>query len=83
MCTHGHTPLKLLISIMTGPAVNHSGRMDLQKTEALGANYAGGNSHLIALSKNEPFFLSQIKSRKRKNGTMSFSKSMSYMIGTE
>ena len=40
---------------MTGPAVNHSGRMDLQKTEALGANYAGGNSHLIALSKNEPF----------------------------
>lgn len=68
---------------MTGPAVNHSGRMDLQKTEALGANYAGGNSHLIALSKNEPFFLSQIKSRKRKNGTVSFSKSMSYMIGIE
>lgn len=37
--------------------------MDLQRTEALGANYAGGNSHLIALSKNELFFLSHMKSR--------------------
>ncbi|KAG4996827.1 hypothetical protein JHK82_027620 [Glycine max] len=34
---------------MTGPAVNHSGRMDLQQIEALGANYAGGNNHLITL----------------------------------
>ncbi|KAH1060691.1 hypothetical protein GLYMA_02G165800v4 [Glycine max] len=41
--------LHLVFDTTSGPAVNHSGRMDLQKTEALGANYAGGNSHLIAL----------------------------------
>jgi len=58
-----HTALKLLISIITGPAVNHSDKMDMQRTEALGANYAGGNNHLIALSKNQVFFLSHMKSR--------------------
>jgi len=50
---------------MTGPAVNHSDRMDLQRTEDLGANYAGGNRNLFALSKNGLFFLSQMKSRER------------------
>ncbi|RDX91734.1 Serine/threonine-protein kinase CTR1, partial [Mucuna pruriens] len=41
--------LHLVFDTISGPAVNHSDRMDLQKTEALGANYSGGNSHLIAL----------------------------------
>jgi len=59
---------------MTGPAVNHSDRMDLQRTEDLGANYTGGNSHLIALSKNELFLIPNEKYRK--SGTMSFSKNI-------
>ncbi|XP_014513846.1 serine/threonine-protein kinase CTR1 isoform X3 [Vigna radiata var. radiata] len=41
--------LHLVFDSTSGPAVNHSDKMDLQRTEALGANYAGGNSHLIAL----------------------------------
>ncbi|KOM34276.1 hypothetical protein LR48_Vigan02g042600 [Vigna angularis] len=41
--------LHLVFDTTSGPAVNHSDKMDLQRTEALGANYAGGNSHLIAL----------------------------------
>ncbi|XP_047158060.1 serine/threonine-protein kinase CTR1-like [Vigna umbellata] len=41
--------LHLVFDTTSGPAVNHSDTMDLQRTEALGANYAGGNSHLIAL----------------------------------
>ncbi|XP_020233572.1 serine/threonine-protein kinase CTR1 isoform X1 [Cajanus cajan] len=41
--------LHLVFDTTSGPAVNHSDRMDLQQTDALGANYAGGNNHLIAL----------------------------------
>ncbi|XP_027937083.1 serine/threonine-protein kinase CTR1-like isoform X3 [Vigna unguiculata] len=41
--------LHLVFDTTSGPAVNHSDKMDMQRTEALGANYAGGNNHLIAL----------------------------------
>ncbi|KAK7355262.1 hypothetical protein VNO80_14513 [Phaseolus coccineus] len=41
--------LHLVFDTTPGPAVNHSDRMDPQQTEDLGANYAGGNRHLIAL----------------------------------
>ncbi|XP_014513845.1 serine/threonine-protein kinase CTR1 isoform X2 [Vigna radiata var. radiata] len=47
--------LHLVFDSTSGPAVNHSDKMDLQRTEALGANYAGGNSHLIALKEYEYF----------------------------
>ncbi|TKY53468.1 Serine/threonine-protein kinase CTR1 [Spatholobus suberectus] len=43
--------LHLVFDTTSGPAVNHSDRMDIQQTEALGANanYAAGNGHLVAL----------------------------------
>ncbi|XP_027363896.1 serine/threonine-protein kinase CTR1-like [Abrus precatorius] len=42
--------LHLVFDTTSGAAVNHSERMDLQRTEAFGADYAGGNSHLFTLS---------------------------------
>ncbi|KAK7279008.1 hypothetical protein RJT34_24049 [Clitoria ternatea] len=42
--------LHLVFDTTPGVAVSHSKRMDLQRTEAFDANYAGGNSPLIALS---------------------------------
>ncbi|XP_027937082.1 serine/threonine-protein kinase CTR1-like isoform X2 [Vigna unguiculata] len=47
--------LHLVFDTTSGPAVNHSDKMDMQRTEALGANYAGGNNHLIALKEYEYF----------------------------
>lgn len=43
---------------MTGGTVDYSSNMDLQQTEMFGANYAGGNHHIVALSKNDLSFLS-------------------------
>lgn len=43
---------------MTGGTFDCDGKMDLQQTEMFGANYAGGNHHIVAWSKNELSFLS-------------------------
>jgi hypothetical protein len=37
---------------MTGGTIDCSDKMDLQQTEMFGTNYASGNNHIVALSKN-------------------------------
>ncbi|CAI8602035.1 unnamed protein product [Vicia faba] len=46
--------LHLAFDTTSGGAVDCSGKMDLQQTEMLGANYAGGNHHIVALSPGGP-----------------------------